>query len=106
MHSPSQRPHIDFHDSVMAAHASLDLPAHITALLLSALPLFMSWRELIRQLTAGRIYCANTLLICIFRIIHYPETLRSCDMYLHKESGPGKRSPCPGCVGVPVCCLL
>lgn len=61
---------------------------------------------LIRRLTAGRIYCANSLLICIFRIIHHPKTLRSCDLYLHKESGPGKRSPCPGCVGVPECCLL
>lgn len=42
-----------------------------------------------------------------FRIIHHPKTPRSCDPYLHKESGPGKRSPCPGCVSVPwVCCAV
>lgn len=48
----------------------------------------------------------NIVLICIFRVIHHPKTLISCDLYLHKESGPGKRSPCPECVGVPKCCLL
>lgn len=49
----------------------------------------------------GGDYSAKTVLICIFTIIHEPQTLRSCDLYLHKESGPGKRSPCPGCVVCP-----
>lgn len=110
MHSPSQRPGIDFHDSVMVAHAGLDLPAYITTLLFSA----------------SLSLCGSVLWLCLFtasqqeeftvqtfssseffRIIHHPKTPWSCDPYLHKESGPGKRSPCPGCVSVPwVCCAV
>lgn len=68
MHSPSQRPGIDFHDSVMVAHAGLDLPAYITTLLFSAslslsLSAVCAVTVLIHCLTAGRIYCANILLI-------------------------------------------
>lgn len=36
-HRTSQRPRIDFHVSVMATHAGIDLPAYITALLFSSL---------------------------------------------------------------------
>lgn len=107
MHSLCQRPRIDFYDSVMATHTGLVLPAYITTSLSSA-P-FLSrprWGRVIRRVAAGEICRSNTLLICIFRIIHHPWTLRSCDLYLHKESGPGKRSPCPRCVGVLKCCLL
>lgn len=35
-HRTSQRPRIDFHVSVMATHAGIDLPAYITALLFSS----------------------------------------------------------------------
>lgn len=42
MHKTSQRPHIDFHVSVMATHPGLDLPAYITTLLFSGLTPFMS----------------------------------------------------------------
>lgn len=63
----------------------------------------------VRCLTVGRIHCANTFPYLWFweLFITPPKQLRrSCDLHLHKESGPGMRSPCPGYVGVPECCLL
>lgn len=111
--SLSQRPHMNFHDfHVISAHTGLASPAYIGALLFSdSLFSCLGRDSVIHRLTAatmggGGDYTANTVLICIFTIIHEPQTLRSCDLYLHKESGPGKRSPCPGCVGVPECRLL
>lgn len=53
MHRTSQRPHIDFHVSVMATHAGLDLPAYITTLLFSGLTPFMS-RLGLRLFTASQ----------------------------------------------------
>lgn len=78
----------------------------LLTLLLKAALLLCPATVLICRLTAGWIYCANTLIICISWIIHYPKTLRRCDLYLHKGPGPGKRSPCPWFVGVPKCCPL
>lgn len=102
--SLSQRPHMNFHDCVISVHTSLDPPAYVATLLFSD----RQGRCYSSPYSEGgkKNYTANTVLICIFRIIHKPQTLRSCDLYLHKESGPGKRSPCPGCVGVPECRLL
>lgn len=53
MHRTSQRPHIDFHVSVMATHAGLDLPAYITTLLFSGLTPVMS-RLGLRLFTASQ----------------------------------------------------
>lgn len=74
MHRPSQRPCIDFQDSVMAAHAGLDLPAYITTLLFSASLLFMSKLGRVYScLTAGGIHCPHILLICISGVINHPQ---------------------------------
>lgn len=107
--SLSQRPHMNFHDfHVISAHTGLASPVSIGALLFSDSLFSCPGRDsVIHRLTAAKMgggggdYSAKTVLICIFTIIHEPQTLRSCDLYLHKESGPGKRSPCPGCVVCP-----
>lgn len=70
MHSRCQRPHIDFHDRVMAAPAGLDLPAYITMLLFSASALSCAGlRPFICRLSAARMYGAIALLICIFFLL-------------------------------------
>lgn len=62
VHSPSQRPCMGFHDTVMVAHAGLNWPAYITTLPFSASLLLCTSLDCAHSpLTAGRIYCAKEL---------------------------------------------
>lgn len=85
----------------MAAQAGLGLPAYITTLLFSDLTSFMSIIGLCLFAASQQEYllCSHFLHLHFFLYSSpHNNTELSCDLYLHKESGPGKRSPCPGCV--------